>query len=220
MKRLAPLAALELSSCLLTACASVHAPATEHRGARVEDARFVTLGGLDQWITIRGEDASKPILLLVHGGPGDVQSPLVSTYAPYERDFVLVQWDQRGAGRTYGRNGADTPDLTLDRVAKDGVELTEYLRARFRGNDIIVLGHSWGTAIATEMVRRRPELFAAYVGTGQIASWSESVDAQFDFLEARAHETGDARMLAELEDRESTRLNSSHSSPSRMPSSA
>ncbi|HTE54809.1 MAG TPA: alpha/beta hydrolase [Kofleriaceae bacterium] len=199
MDRLVLSAALELSCCLLAACAPAHRPGSGHPGARVEDARFVTLGGLDQWITIRGDDAGKPILLLLHGGPGDVQSPLVATYAPYERDFVLVQWDQRGAGRTYGKYGAKTPELTLDRLASDGIELTEYLRARFGRNDIILLGHSWGTAIATEMVRRRPDLFAAYVGTGQIASWAESVSAQFDFLVARARETGDAAMLAQLE---------------------
>jgi pimeloyl-ACP methyl ester carboxylesterase len=127
-----------------------------------------------------------------------VQSPLVFTYAPYERDFVLVQWDQRGAGRTYARHGAGTPDLTLERLSRDGLELAEYLRRRFGGN-VVVLGHSWGTAIATEMVRARPELFTAYVGTGQIASWPESVEAQFDFLTARARETGNAAMRAELE---------------------
>lgn len=65
---------------------------------RVEEASFVRIGGIEQWATIRGDDATNPVLLLLHGGPGDVQSPFISTYAPYEKDFVLVQWDQRGAG--------------------------------------------------------------------------------------------------------------------------
>jgi proline iminopeptidase len=189
---------LSASTCL-TGCAGAAGAEVRRRGERVEEARFVRLGGLDQWITIRGDDDRKPILLLLHGGPGDVQSVLVSTYAPYERDFVLVQWDQRGAGRTYGRHGAATAELTLERLVNDGIELTEHLRARFPGNDIIALGHSWGTAIATEMVRRRPELYAAYVGTGQIASWAESVNAQFDLLAARAREVGDAELVAELD---------------------
>jgi pimeloyl-ACP methyl ester carboxylesterase len=128
-----------------------------------------------------------------------------STYAPYERDFVLVQWDQRGAGRTFARHGTATPDLTLPRLARDGMELAEYLRRRF-GGAVVVLGHSWGTAIATGMVRARPELFAAYVGTGQIASWPESVQAQFDFLSARARETGNAAMRAEKVEAPSKRL--------------
>jgi pimeloyl-ACP methyl ester carboxylesterase len=165
---------------------------------RIEEARFVTLGGIEQWITIRGDEERNPILVLVHGGPGDVQSPFVETYAPYERDFVLVQWDQRGAGKTYAKYGDATPELTLNRVARDGIELAEYLRSRWPDNDILLLGHSWGTAIATQMVLERPDLFAAYVGTGQIASWAESVNWQFDFLMAKARETGNDELLAKL----------------------
>jgi len=186
----------------LTARAAVepiHPAQPVNHPTRIEEALFVPLGGIEQWITIRGDDTRAPILILVHGGPGDVQSPFVSTYSPYERDFLLVQWDQRGAGKTYGKYGPKTPDLTLERVAKDGIELAEYLRRRFKPNGIIVLGHSWGTAIATEMVRSRPDLFAAYVGTGQIASWAESVNAQFAFLKLKAQETNNATMLADLE---------------------
>lgn len=181
----------------LTACSAPRS-VPEPRAARVEEARFVPLGGLEQWITLRGR-ADAPILLVVHGGPGDVQSPLVTAYADYERDFLLVQWDQRGAGKTYGKYGASTPELTLERLSQDGIELAEYLRGRFPRSRVIVLGHSWGTAIATQMVRQRPALFAAYVGTGQIASWAESVMAQFEFLVRKAKDTGDAAMLAELE---------------------
>jgi pimeloyl-ACP methyl ester carboxylesterase len=128
-----------------------------------------------------------------------VQSPYVSVYAPYERAFVLVQWDQRGAGKTFAKYGDRTPDLTLERVANDGIELVEYLRRRFKGNPIIVLGHSWGTVIGTSMVHARPDLFAAYVGTGQVASWAESAAAQFQFLKSKARETGNAVLAAQLD---------------------
>lgn len=184
--------------CAILACSGQRAADDRSHGRRIEDARFVELGGIDQWITVRGEDDRNPILLLVHGGPGDVQSPLVATYQPYEREYVLVQWDQRGAGRTSGRYGNATPDLTLDRIVADGVELAEYLRDRFPDSDIIVLGHSWGTAIATRMVLARPDLFDAYVGTGQIASWAEAVHWQFDFLKQRAREEHDNATLDEL----------------------
>jgi pimeloyl-ACP methyl ester carboxylesterase len=167
-------------------------------GRPIHEARYLALGGIEQWITIRADDDTKPVLLLVHGGPGDVQSPLVSTYRPYERDFVLVQWDQRGAGLTYARHRDSTPDLTLEQVAADGIALAESLSVRF-GRRVVVFGHSWGTAIATLMVQRRPELFLAYVGTGQIASWAESVEAQFEFLRGRARATGDRALAAELD---------------------
>ena len=191
--------AVALWVCQLAACADEPSAGADAGARRVEEARFVTLGGLEQWITIRGDDDRNPILLLVHGGPGDVQSVFVQTYAPYERDFVLVQWDQRGAGKTFGRYGDATPELNLERVTRDGIELTEYLHDRFADNEILLLGHSWGTAITTEMALARPALFAAYVGTGQIASWAELVLWQFDFLQAKAREAGNGELSAELE---------------------
>jgi proline iminopeptidase len=166
------------------------------QGQRVQEASFLTVGGIDQWVTIRGDDRRKPLLLLLHGGPGDVQSPFVSTYAPYEKDFVLVQWDQRGAGRTFTKNGA--AGVSLERLVADGIDLTQQLRKRFPGQRLIVFGHSWGSVLATEMVRQRPELFDAYVGTGQVASWAGMVRFQFDFLKRRYAESGDATALAAL----------------------
>src|SRR5438105_14526912 len=88
---------------LFLVAGSVHA---QRSAERIEEASFMTIGGIEQWVTIRGDDRGNLILLLLHGGAGDVQSPFVSTYAPYEKDFVLVQRDQRGARRTFARNGA------------------------------------------------------------------------------------------------------------------
>jgi proline iminopeptidase len=179
---------------LVLVAGSVHA---QRSAQRIEQASFITVGGIEQWVTIRGDDRRNPILLLLHGGPGDVQSPLVSTYAPYEKDFVLVQWDQRGAGRTFGRNGA--AGVSRETLIANGIDLAEQLHRQFRQAPLILFGHSWGTIIATGMVQQRPELFAAYVGTGQVASWAGTVQFQFDFLRQRYKETGDTAALAALE---------------------
>ena len=164
---------------------------------RIEEAAFLTAGGIEQWVTVRGDDRRNPVLLFLHGGPGDVQSPLVPTYAPYEKDFVLVQWDQRGSGRTFSKNGA--AGVTLDRLIADGIDLAEQLHKRFPSSRLILFGHSWGTVIATGMAKLRPELFAAYVGTGQVSSWAGTVQFQFDFLKRRYKEKGDGTALAALE---------------------
>lgn len=164
----------------------------------IEEARFVKLGGIDQWITIRGKDEAAPILLIVHGGPGDAQSPLVPFYYQYEHDFILVQWDQRGAGKTYGKNKEKTPKMTLTQIVEDGIELAIYLKNRFERQGIIILGHSWGSVIATHMIEKRPDLFLAYIGTGQIASWEESVNWQFNFLSVQAEQQNDTVALAQL----------------------
>jgi pimeloyl-ACP methyl ester carboxylesterase len=164
---------------------------------RIEEASFIKVGGIEQWVTIRGDDRRHPVLLLLHGGPGDVQSCLVSTYAPYEKDFVLVQWDQRGAGRTFARNGA--AGVTRETLVADAIDLAEQLRKRFPRAPLILFGHSWGSIIATDMAQQRPELFAAYVGTGQVTSWDDTVQFQFDFLKRRYKEIGDTAALAGLE---------------------
>src|ERR1041385_2151669 len=143
---------------LLLAAGSVHAQGSAQR---IEEASFITVGGIEQWVTIRGDDRRHPVLLLLHGGPGDVQSPLVSTYAPYEKDFILVQWDQRGAGQTFAKNGA--AGVTLEKLIADGIDLAAQLRKRFPRSPLILFGHSWGSIIATGMVQQRPELFDAYV---------------------------------------------------------
>lgn len=164
---------------------------------RIEEASFITIGGIEQWVTVRGDDRRNPVVLLLHGGPGDVESPLVSTFAPYEKDFVLVQWDQRGAGRTFAKSG--TAGLTLERLIDDGIDLAKILHRRFPGAPLIVFGHSWGTIIATGMVQQRPELFTMYVGTGQVTSWANMVQFQFDFLKQRYKEKGDDVALRALE---------------------
>jgi pimeloyl-ACP methyl ester carboxylesterase len=128
---------------------------------------------------------------------GDVQSPYVSVYAPCERDFVLVQWDQRGAGRTFAKNGA--AGVSLETLVADGIDLSEQLRKRFPKQKLILFGHSWGSIIATGMAQQRPDLFGAYVGTGQASSWADTVQFQFDFLEQRYREKGDSAALAALE---------------------
>jgi pimeloyl-ACP methyl ester carboxylesterase len=165
---------------------------------KIQEAKFVTLGGIEQWITIRGEKQSSPLFLIVHGGPGDAQSCYTDVYADYEKKFIVVQWDQRGAGKTFGKYHEQTPNLTIEQLANDGIELAEYLKKRFPRNDLIVLGHSLGTAIATDMVIKRPDLFKAYVGTGQIASWAESVHWIFNFMKSKAIESKDSLWLDEL----------------------
>src|SRR4051795_1885418 len=127
----------------------------------IDEASYVRVGGIEQWVTIRGQDRVNPVLLFLHGGPGDVTNPWTFVmFSPWETDFTVVQWDQRGAGRTLRKSGtAVAPTMTLDRMAQDGVELTEYLCQHLGKNKIIVVAHSFGTILGLRMVRARPDLF-------------------------------------------------------------
>lgn len=173
--------------------------AAQRDGLGFEHTAFVPVGGIDQWVSIRGVDRRNPVLLVVHGGPGESQWPVADRYLPWQKAFTVVLWDQRGAGHTYGRYGAQTPAFSLDRIVRDGIEVTEYLRRTLGKKKVVVLGHSWGSIVAIEMVQRRPDLFAAYVGTGQVASWAATSNAQFDLAVSKARRDGDAAALAKLQ---------------------
>jgi pimeloyl-ACP methyl ester carboxylesterase len=182
---------------LLNGLTTANLRAQNKTATPIQEARFVTLGGIEQWITIRGADRANPVLLIVHGGPGDPQSSFPSAYAVYEKDFTVVQWDQRGAGKTYGRNPNSPPEP--ERVELDGIELAQYLINYLAKKKILLLGHSWGTHLAVGIVQSRPELFAAYIGTGQVGSWRANVQAQFDFLLAKARAANDRKRVEQLE---------------------
>jgi pimeloyl-ACP methyl ester carboxylesterase len=144
----------------------------------IQQDRFITLGGIEQWISLRGEDRRNPVILLVHGGPGDATSLYGwALLRSWFKRYTVVQWDQRGAGKTYGRNGPSTADVTIARIVQDGIELSDSLRRMLSANKIIVVGHSFGSIIGLQMVKERPDLFAAFVGTGQIGAPADTTIA-------------------------------------------
>jgi pimeloyl-ACP methyl ester carboxylesterase len=134
----------------------------------IVEERFIKIGGIDQWITIRGEDRHNPVLFFVHGGPGSTYSVFTPLLRSWERHFTIVQWDQRGAGKTFRKNGkAGSGILTFERLTRDGIELAEFLREHLGQEKIILVGSSVGSITGTTIVKRRPDLFSAYVGTDQ-----------------------------------------------------
>ena len=115
----------------------------------IDEAMYVRSGGLEQWITIRGEDRRNPVLLFLHGGPGEAVNPWAyAGFRSWLKYFTVVQWDQPGAGRTLGRNGAaSASSITIDQMVKDGVDLTELLEKRLGKEKIVLVGHSWGSIL-------------------------------------------------------------------------
>lgn len=168
----------------------------------VQEGRFVNIGGIQQWIQIRGEDRDNPVLLFVHGGPGGSTLPISSGWRPWEKHFTVVQWDQRGAGRTYGAAGdALAPTMTLERMTQDGIELVEYLRAHLHKDKIVLVGHSWGSFLGIQMAKQRPDLFYAYVGTGQVVgrtTFEKAFELTIARLQQLATSANNKEALAEL----------------------
>ncbi|HEX8176470.1 MAG TPA: alpha/beta hydrolase [Pyrinomonadaceae bacterium] len=181
----------------------------QHRKARalaidtpggIDEGMFARIGGIEQWIQIRGESRSNPAVIILHGGPGFSYTPFTEIFRPWEKHFTVVQWDQRGAGRTYGRNGkAGSEEMSIGRMAQDGIEVAEFVRNRLGTEKVILLAHSWGTILGMEMVARRPDLFHAYVGTGQIVDMPRNEDTSYNLLLERVRMEGDEKAVKALE---------------------
>jgi pimeloyl-ACP methyl ester carboxylesterase len=168
----------------------------------IDEAEYVKIGGLEQWITIRGEDRKNPVLLLLHGGPGDATNPWgYAGFRNWLKFFTVVQWDQRGAGRTLGRNGAASAStISIERMVQDGVELAELLSKKLQKDKIVLVGHSWGSTLGVFMAKARPELFYAFVGTGQLADPKQNYAVAYAALVERASREGNSRALQELKE--------------------
>lgn len=159
----------------------------------------VKLGGVDQWLIIRGHDVNKPVLLFLSGGPGASEAGRVLRFnAELEQHFVVVIWEQRGCGKSYPSINPKS-DLTIDRYVADIIELTDLLRARFDEQKIYLVGHSWGTIIGLRAAQARPDLFHAYVGTAQMVDVQETDQMIYDLVLEHARQSGDAQFVATLE---------------------
>src|SRR5258706_14879367 len=114
----------------------------------IDDALYVPIRGSEQWITIRGRDKSNPVVLIIHGGPGFANAPLVNAMLPYEQSYTLVQWDQPGAAKTFRRTGNTIPsDLTIAEVVDDGIAVAERVRESVHGDKIISLPWPCGSIV-------------------------------------------------------------------------
>lgn len=164
----------------------------------IDDAKYIDVNGAQEWITVRGQNRDNPVILFLHGGPAEANSPFVTFYLPFEKNYVFVQWDQPGAGMTYIKAGDHQPNLTLDGTANDGIAVAEYLRNELHQPKIILIGQDWGGVAGIRMIEKRPDLFTAFVGTGQIAGMMAGQHWQYEYALSHATANHDEKMLAAL----------------------
>lgn len=166
----------------------------------IEEAGFVEINGVRQWVSIRGEDRANPALLLLHGGPGSGFLHIAyRALRGWERRYTVVQWDQPGAGRTFGLHGAKgAGDLSLERFVRDGVTVAEHVRRRLEQDQLLLVGVSWGSILGLAMARTRPDLFSAFVGAGQVVDMRRNEEVGYASLLEKVRRIGDARAEARL----------------------
>jgi pimeloyl-ACP methyl ester carboxylesterase len=159
----------------------------------------VSINGLDQRMIIRGSDTSKPVLLYLHGGPGDPEFPFVHRFNPaIENLFVVCYWDQRGAGLSYSKD-IPSETMTLPQFVDDAGKVTQYLLKKFKREKIYLLGHSWGTMLGSYTAKKFPECYYAFISVGQVGNQQNAEKLSYDFILNRARELNDVRALDALD---------------------
>jgi pimeloyl-ACP methyl ester carboxylesterase len=158
----------------------------------------IKLGGINQTVMIHGVNASNPILLIIHGGPGFVESYLFRTYnKPLEKNFIVVYWDQRGAGLSYSPD-ISPQTMTLSQIVEDAHELVTILKKRFHKEKIYLVGHSWGSGVGITLIQKYPEDFYRYAGVGQIVDMVQNEKLSYQYTLDAAIENNNQEAITAL----------------------
>lgn len=178
-------------------------PLTDHHGSPWENSisviEKVHLGGLDQYIIIRGADAAKPVMLFLHGGPGNPEFAFMKHFNPnIEKDFVMVYWEQRGAGKSYSKD-IPVESMNIQQFIADTRELSEYLAKRFSQEKIYIMGHSWGSLLGILTAYEHPELFWSYFGIGQACYQFKGEQISYEWAKEQAYKHNDSKAIKNLE---------------------
>jgi len=164
----------------------------------IAEVAYRRLGGLDQWVMIRGESVANPPLILLHGGPGFSETGFFRYFnAPLERSFTAVYWDQRGAGKSFSR-AIPRSSITVERFISDLDELVDAVCARLGKTKAVIFGHSWGSVLGVLYAARFPDKVEAYVGSGQIGDWPAAESGSYEWVLAEAHRRANRRAVRKL----------------------
>lgn len=167
----------------------------------IEELKPVNIGGVEQWLHIRGRNRDNPVLLWLHGGPGSsaIGCGGDAVLRPWEDFFTVVLWDQRQTGKSYYPANDETEPLTVQRFIDDTSALIQYLRDYLKKDKLFILGASWGTVLGMHMVKNHPDWLHAYIGVGQVVSSLDSERALYQRLLDHAKVQNENDLIARLE---------------------
>ncbi len=161
----------------------------------IDKGEFITLGNMEQYIRIRSENRSSPVIIYLHGGPGSPDSYVSYVFADYlDEDYTMVFWDQRGSGRTYEHNMKTDPDnntVSFEQSLTDLDELVDMMCERFGQDKVVIMGHSYGSLLGGNYVYRHPEKVSHYIGVGQSVYFPDGEQRSFEDAMEQAKAAGD-----------------------------
>ena len=164
----------------------------------VDTAEAITIGGIKQYITLKGKDNTKPLLLFLHGGPGNsVMSYAHKFTQKLQENFIVVQWDQRETGETLKLNPSPVP-LTLTLFQNDSHELIKHLLKKFQRSKLYLIGHSWGTVLGFHIAAQYPGLLHAWIPISPVINQLESERIILKLMKEKASQLGNKIEIEEL----------------------
>jgi len=192
---------VKLLSALFLSLPILAGAACEDPAKPIDEQGFVAINGIEQWVTIKGQRCGNPVVLMVHGGPGNPLTPYAqNVFGAWEKDFTLVQWDQRGSGMTFGRNRpAEDEALTMELLVADGIGVADYATRHLGKRKLLLWGSSWGSMLGIQMAHAKPALFDAYIGAVQVVSYKENQAAMYGKLLGLARAADDKDAIGKLE---------------------
>ena len=173
-------------------------PGGEILAGSIAEIAYLRLGGIDQWVMIRGESLANPPLILLHGGPGLSETSLFRHFnSPLEKSFTVVYWDQRGTGKSFD---PDLPRSTMnvEQFLADLDELVDAVCKRLGKSKVTIFGHSWGSALGVLYAARFPEKVAAYAGSAQVGDWAAGESLSYAYALAEAERRGNRNLVNKL----------------------
>ena len=157
------------------------------------------IGGIKQFLIIRGENIENPVLLFLHGGPGTSEYSLFKYLNLNIEDiFTVCYWEQRGAGMSYSKD-INKETMNLEQMISDTIAVTDYLRYKFNKKKIYIMGHSWGTFLGSYAVNRRPDLYHSYIGIGQVGDIAVSEEEITEFIMSTASKRNDLKAIKRMD---------------------
>ncbi|MDR6123174.1 pimeloyl-ACP methyl ester carboxylesterase [Bacillus sp. SLBN-46] len=172
----------------------------------MDSVEKIRLGGVEQTVLIQAENPTKPVLLFIHGGPCMPVPGVVSRGQDYAvstttkelvKHFVVVFYDQRGAGKSFNKN-TPAESMRVEQYITDCNELVDVLRSRFNQEKIYLAAHSWGSIIGLNMTLRYPEKLHGYIGISQILNWTDNDKLCYDWVVNKAKQANDQKTLKKL----------------------
>lgn len=168
----------------------------------IQENYKVNIGGVDQWLYVRGQDRDNPIILFIHGGPASPSAPTMWMYQrPIEEYFTVVNYDQRASGKSFLETDPDKvrDSLHISQYVNDAIDIAQYVSKKYGKKKVILAGHSWGTIAGMKAALARPDLFYAYVGIGQVINVRDNERISFEFGLAQARKEGNQAAVKEME---------------------